>query len=63
MSTQHSHDECPSSHLTCELKRCIVMYNHANYRTGCLALPSAMLMYKMQLAAWDYDGKLYKNTT
>jgi len=63
MSTQHSHDECPSPHLTCKLKRCVVTYDHANYGTGCPALPSATLAYKMQLVAWDYDGELYKNAT
>jgi len=63
MSTQHSHDECPSPHLTCELKRCVVTYDHPNYGLGCPALPSSTLAYKMQLAAWDYNGELYKNAT
>jgi len=38
------------------------MYDHANYGLGCPALPSSALAYKMQLAAWDYDEELYKNT-
>ena len=59
MSTQHAHADCPSPHLTCELKRCVVTYDHANYGSGCPALPSAALAYEMQLAAWDYDGDLY----
>jgi len=63
MSTQHSHNECPSPHLTCELKWCVMTYDHPNYGLGCPALPSSALAYEMQLAAWDYDGELYKNTT
>jgi len=39
------------------------MYDHPNYGDRCPALPSAMLVYEMQLAAWDYDKELYKNTT
>jgi len=38
------------------------MYDHANYGLGCPALPSTALAYEMQLAAWDYDNELYKNT-
>ena len=63
ISTQHSHNECPAPHLTCKLKRCVVTYDHPNYGLGCLALPSSALAYEMQLAAWDYDGELYKNAT
>ena len=63
MSTQHSHDECPATYLMCELKRCVVTYDHPNYGLRCLALPSSALAYEMQLAAWDYDGELYKNAT
>jgi len=63
MSTQHSHNECPSPHLTCELKQCVVTYNHPNYRLRCPALPSSTLTYEMQLAAWDYNEELYKNAT
>ena len=63
MSTQHSHNECPAPHLMCELKRCVVTYDHPNYGLGCLALPSSALAYEMQLVAWDYDGELYENAT
>jgi len=63
MSTQHSHDECPAPHLMCKLKWCVVTYDHPNYGLGCPALPSSALAYEMQLAAWDYDGELYKNAT
>jgi len=63
MSTQHSHNKCPAPHLMCELRRCVVTYNHPNYRHGCPALPSSVLAYEMQLAAWDYDRELYKNAT
>ena len=62
MSTQHTHADCPSPHVTCELNRCIVTYDHANYGSRCLALPSAALAYEMQLAAWDYDEELYKDS-
>ena len=63
MDTQHSHNECPTPHATCEMKRCMVMYNHPNYGDRCPALPSAMLAYELQLAAWDYNEELYKNAT
>jgi len=63
MSTQHAHDKCPAPHLTCELKWCVVTYDHPNYGLGCPALPSSALAYEMQLAAWDYDRELYKNAT
>jgi len=45
------------------MKRCIVLYNHPNYGEQCPALPSAVLAYEMQLAAWDYNNELYENTT
>ena len=61
MSTQHSHDECPTPHLTCKMKWCVVTFDHPNYGLGCLALPSSALAYKMQLAAWDYDKELYQD--
>ena len=63
ISTQHAHTDCPSPYVTCELKRCVVTYDYANYGSGCLALPSAALSYEMQLAAWDYDEELYKRAT
>ena len=63
MDTQHSHNKCPTPHATCEMKRCVVIYDHPNYGDRCPALPSAALAYEMQLVAWDYDGELYENAT
>ena len=63
MDTQHSHNECPNPHTTCEMKRYVVMYDHPNYGDRCPALPLAALAYEMQLAAWDYDDELYENAT
>ena len=63
MDTQHAHNKCPTPHATCKMKWYVVMYDHSNYRDRCPALPSATLAYEIQLAAWDYNDKLYKNAT
>ena len=66
LSTQHTHDNCPSPHNSCSVNRCLVYFGHPNFGSYCLVTPAEVLRHKLEVAyveaEWDNADTGYKGS-
>jgi len=66
LSTQHTHNECPSPHNSCTANRCLVYFGHPNFGSYCLATPAGLLRHELEVtyaeAEWDNADTCYKGS-
>jgi len=66
LSTQHTHDECPSPHNSCAANRCLVYFGHPNFSSYCSATPARLLHHELEVAyqeaEWDNADTCYEGS-
>ena len=70
LSTQHSHDNCPSPHTSCSVNCCLVYFGHPNFSSYCSATPAGLLCHKLEVSwahshqdvEWDNADTCYKGS-
>ena len=66
LSTQHTHNECPSPHNSCSANHCLVYFGHPNFRSYCSATLASLLHHELELAytntEWDNADTCYKGS-
>jgi len=66
LSTQHTHDDCPSPYNSCTPNRCLVYFGHPNFGSYCSATPAEALRHELEVvyadAEWDNADTCYEGS-